>query len=450
VTAIDSAGRSRDAFPSKEDRLPYPPRRSKALPDAKGGHDPARPLRPWGTIWIRLFLALSVGFSVLMVPVPASALPSETPDDTWHVNGPVRAIARYGNTIFLGGQFTQLREKPLGVGGGRVKKVRNLAAINANTGGPAGGVNVPRFAGPGSIVYALTVADGKLWIGGSFSSAGGRTRKNLASINANTGSLTGFSATMNGTVWALADDGSRVYAGGKFTTVRGHPRKRLAAFSLNGTLHAGWRPSANNKVQDMAVTPDKTGLFITGLFTSASDPGGPTRARNRIARLSTSTGKVHGWVAQGLNVSNQVIGMGVYTARARVYWSVGGPDWVAALNINTGARVWKTETDGTVDDAVEMDSRVIIGGHFHLVGRQPGGPGCATSPEACVRHLRLAALRMNGVLDTSWDPKLHGQFGGVIEWEGARRFLVVGERLWVVGEFIEITDIKQNYFGRLS
>jgi hypothetical protein len=387
---------------------------------------------------------------VLLLPVPASALPSEKPDDTWHVNGPVRAIARYGNTIFLGGRFSQLRQKPMGVGGGKVKKVRNLAAINANTGGPAQGVDVPRFTGTGSIIYALTVADGKLWIGGDFDAADGRNRTNIASIHAGTGSLTGFSARVNRAVWALADNGSRVYAGGKFTTVRGQPRNRLAAFSPSGSLHAGWRPSANKKVSDMAVTPGKTGLFITGLFTSVSDPGGPSRPRNKIARLSTATGKVHSWVAKNLTISSGVIGLGVNAIGDRVYWAVGGPDWVAALNINTGARLWKTETDGTVNEAVEMGNRVIIGGHFLLVGRQPGGAGCDTQPEACVRHVRLAALTMNGVLDQSWDPKLHGQFGGVIEWEGARRFLVDGDRLWVVGEFIEITDVKQNYFGRLS
>jgi hypothetical protein len=446
VPAIDSSARSRDAFPNKEDRLPSLQRKSKKPPRPRGGHRPHPEFRARGTIWIRLFLALSVGLGVLIVPVPASALPSETPDDTWHVNGPVWAIVKAGSTIFLGGQFSQLREKPLGVGGGKVKKVRNLAAINANTGGPAQGIQIPRFTGTGSIVHALTVADGKLWIGGAFDAANGHSRFNMAAIDADTGLLRGFSPRVNGKVWALADDGSKVYAGGKFTKVNGQSRNRLAAFSLSGNLHAGWRPSANNKVADMAITAGGTGLFITGTFTSVSGS-----ARNKIARLSTASGNVvQSWVARNITISSGVIGMGVNAIGDRVYWAVGGPDWVAALNINTGARIWKTETDGTVDDAVEMGNRVIIGGHFHLVGPRPGGPGCASNPDACVRHLRLAALRMNGVLDQSWDPKLHGQFAGRVEWEGARRFLVVGDRLWVVGEFIKITDVNQNYFGRLS
>jgi hypothetical protein len=427
---------------------------AKALADPTDRSGPRRRFRSRVTHPIRLLVALSVALGVVVVPVrPAwAALPSETPDSTWHLNGPAWAIVKAGNTIYIGGQFTQLREKPLGVEGGQVKAVSNLAAIDATTGAPAPSVDVPEFTGEGSIVYALSVADEKLWIGGrfNFTAPDGKKRINIASIDADTGALTNIRPRMGGIVWALAHDGSKVYAGGKFTKVNGQPRNRLAAFSLDGTLDAGWTPSANAKVADMAVTPDGTGLFITGLFSSVSDPDGTAHARNRIARLSTATGAEHGWVPGGPAISDNVIGLGVNTVGDRVYWAIGGPDWAAAFNIDTGVRLWKTETDGTVNDVMEMGDRVIIGGHFLLVGPQPGGPGCATHPEACVRHVRIAALSMDGVLDQSWDPKLHGQFGGVVEWEGAREFLVDGNSLWIAGEFFKITGVWQHYFGRLS
>jgi hypothetical protein len=384
-----------------------------------------------------------VGLGVVIVPVEAKALPSETPDNTWHVNGPVWALARYGNTIFLGGKFTRLRERPVGVAGGRVRTVRNLAAINANTGGPAK-VKVPRFAGTGSIVYALTVADGKLWIGGRFTSAGGERRHNIASINAESGSLRSFSPRVNRIVWALADDGTKVYAGGMFDRVNGKVRKRLAAFSVDGRLNPNWTPSANDKVQDIAVTPDKTRLFITGVFSSVSDPDGSSHARNAIARLGTATGNIHAWVPGGGPYADHVIGIGVNTVGARVYWAVGGPDWVAAFNIDSGRRIFKTDTDGTVGDAVVMGERLIIGGHFLLVAPQPGPGSCATNPARCVRHARIAALDLNGRLVKSWNPELTGH------WQGAHRLRVYGNKLWIAGEFTEITGVKQNYFGRLS
>jgi hypothetical protein len=398
----------------------------------------------------RLLLALCLGLVVVAIPSSAWALPSETPDDTWHVNGPVRAVARYGDTIFIGGDFTRLRQRPMGVEDPNARPVENLAALDANTGAPAPGVDVPRFTGPGSIIYALTVADGRVWIGGRFTAADGRARHNLASIDADTGALTPFSPTISGAVMALADDGSKVYAGGMFTTVNAQPRRRLAAFSVtNGGLRP-WAPSANGRVRDMSVTPEKTALFITGVFTSVKDPDGSPHPRNAIARLATTGGTVHSWQPGGGPYSDSIIGMGVNTyagSPGRVYWAVGGSDWVAAFNISTGNRIFKTDTDGTVGDVVEMGDRVIIGGHFVLVAPRPSTSSCASDPATCERHVRLAALRRDGVLDQSWDPKLQGNG---IEWEGARRFLVHDSRLWIVGEFVEITDVNQNYVGRLS
>jgi hypothetical protein len=388
-----------------------------------------------------------------MVPIPAQALPAETPDETWHVNGPVRAVAQYQNTIFIGGQFTELRENPMGVSGGEVIPVNNFAAIDAATGDPAAQmrINPPDFQGTGAIIYGLTVAGGKIWAGGRFATVEGIRRYNIAAIDPVTLALDGLKPRMNRIVWALASDGTKVYAGGKFDRVNGQVRNRLAAFSVGGNLDPNWTPSANDKVQDMAVTPDNAGLFITGVFSSVSDPDGSSHARNAIARLSTATGNVHNWVPGGGPYSDHVIGMGVNTVGDRVYWAVGGPDWVAAFNIDSGQRIFKTDTDGTVGDAVVMGDRVIIGGHFLLVAPEPGPSACATKPATCVRHVRIAALDLNGRLDQSWDPKLTGEFGpGPTEWEGARRFLVDGNKLWIVGEFREITDVQQNYFGRLS
>src|SRR5712692_7562863 len=125
------------------------------------------------------FLIARRGFLVLTLiligvaataPNAWAALPNLA-DPTWITNGPVRAIAQYGSVIWIGGQFTELREKPPNQGG-QVIAVSNLAAIDATTGAPVPGLQMPAVTGTSPIVYALTVAGAKLYIGGSFSDVG--------------------------------------------------------------------------------------------------------------------------------------------------------------------------------------------------------------------------------------------------------------------------------------
>jgi hypothetical protein len=418
---------------------PAIPEGTATISDHSGGDR-----RP-GRAWIRAAQVIVVALALVLPPSPAWALPAERPDDTWQVNGPVRALLKVGTVIFLGGDFTELRENPIGQGG-RVIDVDNFAALNAATGAPIPQmeINPPNFTGDGDIVHALTLAGGKVWVGGRFKAVDGAARHNLAAIDPGTLSVESPNPRVGGMVFALDSNATRVYAGGKFRKVNGQPRDRLAALSLTGALDAVWTPSVNDRVVDMAVTSDGTGLFVTGDFKSASDSDGSSKARNSLAEFSISTGNVTPWIPGGSPYSLLIRGTGVTTTEDRLYWATAGSDWVAAFDIDTENRIFKTETDGTVNEAVEMGDRVIIGGHFLLVGPQPGGPGCASHPEACDPHTRIAALNLNGVLDQSWNPKLQG------EWQGAKRFLVDGSNLWIAGVFTKITGVPQNYVGRLS
>src|SRR5918992_1571830 len=146
------ARRCRGSFPVRGGLPVYSVTRKGAKAVDRSGH--RRPFRSGAAQWVRLLIALSVVLGVVVVPDPAwAALPSETPDTTWHLNGPAWAIVKAGDTIYIGGRFTQLRENPLNEEGGQVKNVGNLAAIDATTGAPAPGVEVPKFTGTGSIVY---------------------------------------------------------------------------------------------------------------------------------------------------------------------------------------------------------------------------------------------------------------------------------------------------------
>jgi hypothetical protein len=72
-------------------------------------------------LWTAVVLLLASG-AVL-------ALPSERPDKTPMVNGTVRAIEQVGTNIWLGGKFTQVKQR----NGTVVANVSNLAVFDSKT-----------------------------------------------------------------------------------------------------------------------------------------------------------------------------------------------------------------------------------------------------------------------------------------------------------------------------
>lgn len=368
----------------------------------------------------------------------AAAPPLATPRSTWMVNGPVRAIAEVGDTIWLGGSFTQLRERPVGVGGGQVISVENLAAISATTGRPVPGLSMPAVGGfSGAIVYALQTVGTQLYVGGNFTSVGGQSVSNLVVVNGLTGQLTGFRPKI-GQVLALGRDATKLYAGGSFSSVDGKARKRLAAFSLaDGTLDPDWRPQVDRRPRDISVTPDDTSVFVVGEFTNAAGPDGTMHARDSMAKFSSTDGALAPWVS-GCPCSTDIYGIGVEATDSVVYVGVGGSDWVAAYNASTGALHWRTDTSGQVQDVGLMGDRLIVAGHFGYVAPEPGPANCYSFPDQCRPRSKLAAVDLNGFLDQAWDPEMHGPYAGV--W----RVLVTPTALWAGGAFVGVGSTAQS------
>ncbi|MFP5445738.1 MAG: fibronectin type III domain-containing protein, partial [Betaproteobacteria bacterium] len=124
--------------------------------------------------------------------------------------------------------------------------------------------------------------DGKVLVGGSFTSMGGQMRNRIARLNADGTLDEGFNPDVpNGLVFSVAvqPDG-KVLVGGSFTNVGGQTRNRIARLNADGTLDADFNPDANSDVSSLAVQPDGK-VLVGGSFTSM---GG--LMRNRIARLS--------------------------------------------------------------------------------------------------------------------------------------------------------------------
>src|SRR5687768_17613310 len=105
--------------------------------------------------------------AVLLASGAALALPSETPDETLMVNGPVRTFAQVGDHLWVGGNFTQVKERD----GTVVANVSNVAVFDLGETGRAQYVDIAPKLGAGSTttnVRDIALYGNDVVIGGDF------------------------------------------------------------------------------------------------------------------------------------------------------------------------------------------------------------------------------------------------------------------------------------------
>src|SRR5215203_649014 len=148
------------------------------------------------------------------------AMPSETPDQTPMVNGPVRAIEQVGTNIWVGGKFTQVKQR----NGTVVANVsNNLAVFDSQTNQYKDIAALPKLGGTGAEVWDMTLYGENVLIAGKFSGPTS-TQKNLVLVDGTTGKeIRWYNAPSLKSALAAPDLG-RVYGGGV----------SLSAFELSG------------------------------------------------------------------------------------------------------------------------------------------------------------------------------------------------------------------------
>ena len=227
-----------------------------------------RPL-PAPTRLLRRAAALALLALLALSAPPALAL-RDAPDPTWTVNGTVNAVARAGDTVFVGGSFTQVGP----VGGPYVTR-QNLAAFNALT-GEATAFN-PTVDGE---VLALAASDTTVYVGGSFTTLAGTARAYAGAFNASTGALTAWAPQADGVVRALAFHPPQswaplgvVYAGGDFSVIGGQNRPFLASLEPDDGGGTAFNPKPTGTVRGIGL--DDEAAFAGGDFGSVGSLGGP-------------------------------------------------------------------------------------------------------------------------------------------------------------------------------
>ncbi|MEO8329127.1 MAG: PKD domain-containing protein, partial [Candidatus Nanopelagicales bacterium] len=409
---------------------------------------------------------LAVGVGTLAA-TPASAAPADdqlvsadpvnnTPRVLANPDGSVSkvmAIARSGDTIIVGGSFTQVRESdPAAPVLDRV----GLFAFNATTGAIDPNFN-PLLVSSGPAkpvqVNALQVsADGSsVYVGGEFRTINGIGPARLQALRLSDGQkLQSFDNPVpNKSVFDLKLFGSRLYVAGSFTKMDATARGGLASLDAStGALtdavklaYAGINKGGITTVRKVDVTPSGDRMITIGNFTSV---GGI--ARNQVAMLDTSgpAATVASWSTNrfptACSSSFDTYLRDVDFAPDGSFFVIvttggwGGSTTRTTSTCDSASRfetyrtgvqdfTWIDHTGGDTFWAVEVTQTVVYaGGHFRWMNNilTPDG---RSAGQGAVDREGLAALDVRNGLPFSWDP---GRKRGI----GVFDFLLTPTGLW--------------------
>jgi hypothetical protein len=337
---------------------------------------------------VRTLTAFVALICTLALGTPARAAVTATPA----FNSTVWALAFRGDTVYVGGSFTEVTFR------GHTYTRKRLAAFSART----GAVLPWNPTADGTVRSLAVTVTGRpaVYAAGDFDTVAGARRDSLARIDAVTGRLGRFSHTVSGTVSTLTVGNGRVYVGGAFSRVDGAVRRNIAAFShASGALDRTFHPGTDGRVRALAVT--RTRLYAGGEFTHVD---GTSRAR--LAAVTPATGKL---VTVFRPVAPHLV-MDVAVSPTGISTGTGGPGGRAVGYTPSGAIRWTHLFDGDVHNLAVLGGTTYVGGHFDRACRTTSTIRRLGCPAGYSARVKLAALDSAGRL-TGWNPRANGTYG---------------------------------------
>lgn len=343
------------------------------------------------------------------------------------------AIAPQPNgKILLGGRFSEVN----GVSRNNIARLNSDGSLDSS---------FDPGTGASSTVIALTLQpDGKILLGGTFTFVNDVSHKLIARLNSDGSLDTAFNPSAVGfgnsvEALVLQPDG-KVLLGGTFTSVNGISRNRVARLNGDGSLDSGFNPGSVQSfgVRAIALQPDGK-VLLGGDFTTINgtsrnalarlnsdgsldttfNPGSGANSNSVVALALQPDGKT--LVGGGFTTINGMIGNGI----ARL-GSDGGFD--ATFNSVTGL-------PGSVSAiALQPDGKVLLGGSFNIIN--------------AVKRPGFARLNNDGTLDTAFNPSLTTSVAPDISVLGLAS--QPDGKVLLGGNFTNVNGMSRNYFARLN
>jgi hypothetical protein len=289
----------------------------------------------------------------------------------------------------------------------------------------------------------------EVFVGGWFTSAGGVSANYVARFNTQTNTWstlgTGSSNGVNNWVYELAVVGNEVYVGGTFTSAGGVSANYVARFNTQtntwSTLGTGSSNGVSGWVRALAVVGNE--VFVGGLFTSA---GGVSA--NYVARFNTQTNT---WSTLGTGSSNGVSG-GIFSAVYALavvgnevvvggtFTQAGGVSANYVARFNTQTNTWSTLGTGSSNGvsggaSSYVSALAVVGNEVYVGGNFTSAGGVSANFVA----------RFNTQTNT-WSTLGTGSSNGVNNW--VYELAVVGNEVVVGGTFTQAGGVSANYVAR--
>jgi uncharacterized delta-60 repeat protein len=386
-------------------------------------------------------MALALAGLALSLNLPSNAAPGDVDlsfDPGSGVDGGVSAIVVQPDGRFIiGGSFSTVK--------GLVR--RGIARLHAD--GSADRSFNPGMGANSSVAAVALQPDGKILIGGRFTSVNGTSRNRVARLNADgtldatfdpgsgvEGSGLPFSYDTNVAAVALQADG-KVLIGGNFTRVHGAYRGHLARLNADGSLDTNFNASVQADstsrpvVASIVMQPDGK-ILIGGSFHSVGNIQYPS-----LARLNPD-GSLDRTFDPNPALVFCTVGTVALQADGKVL--IGGYLTTSFQWLNTQTRIARLNPDGSLDNAFYPNRQYSDEGVYALA-LQPDGKvlmgGTFTNVDG-VNRSGIARLHADGNLDTAFDAGLSSDHPAVVS------IALPGNGQMLVGGYFRILNCTEN------